>query len=58
LLGVEQVEGAETSDAADRRASRAWLDGESAQAESCLHGDEQVPQRGTELRGRMLVAIW
>jgi len=39
-LGVEQVEGAAASDAADGGASRSWLDSQSAQTESCLHGDE------------------
>ena len=33
------------------------MDGESAEAESCLHRDEQVPERGTELCRRVLVAV-
>jgi len=48
-VGAEQVKGAEASDAADHRTSRARVDGEGAEAEGRLHGDEQVPERGTEL---------
>jgi len=33
------------------------MDGEGAEAEGCLHGDEQVPQWGTELRRWVLVAV-
>jgi len=43
-VGAKQVEGAETSDAADDRSPRACVDGEGAEAEGRLHGDEQVPE--------------
>jgi len=44
LIGAEQVQGAATSDPTDDCTSRACMDGEGAEAEGCLHSDEQVPQ--------------
>jgi len=57
FIGTEQVEGSATSDIADDCTSHTGVGGEGAEAEGRLHGDEQVPQRGTELRCRVLAAV-
>jgi len=43
-VGAKQVERAETSDTSDDCTPRACMDGEGAQTEGRLHGDEQVPE--------------
>jgi len=57
IVGTEQVKGAAPSDTTDHCASCTVVDSEGPEAEGCVHGDEQIPQRGTELRCRMLVAV-